>query len=234
MSELVPLTAWSGLEVMGPLSGGHRNTVLLGRLGEHRVVIRRSRRSAESLAWELDLLEHLHTDGVVVPETVPTADGQRHRDGWHVQLHIDGREPAPADDQALLAALRDVHARTSGWPQRPGSRSARELLTTEVGGDIDLSAVPPSLRETLRAAWAVVDPQARCVVHGDAGGANALVLSDGRCALLDWDEARVDDPLFDLAAPNEPLHTRAALAWEIATCWVVEPDYARSLVSRLE
>ncbi len=63
---------------------------------------------------------------------------------------------------------------------------------------------------------------------------------------MDWDEARVDVPAFDLAAlPDDALADpstsgdrqllrRAALAWEVATCWTVEPDYARRCLRQLQ
>ncbi|WP_256840003.1 phosphotransferase enzyme family protein [Ornithinimicrobium faecis] len=228
----VPASAWPGLAVGESLTGGHRNPVHAGLVGANPVVIRHSRRPEASLQWEFDLLEHLRDRGVLVPEIVPTADGLRHLDGWHVQLRIEGRHPdgSARDAAALESALRAVHSSTAGWPQRPGSRSARELLTTDRGADVDLGAVPDDLRRTIRAAWAAINPQAACVIHGDAGGGNALLLPDGRCALLDWDESRLDDPRFDLTDPSDPRQARAALAWEIATCWVAEPDYARSLV----
>lgn len=156
-------------------------------------------------------------------------------DGWHVQHRVEGRHPdgSARDSAAVRSALRAIHSATTGWPQRPGSRSAAELLTADLGADVDLGALPDTLRSVVRAAWSAFDPQGRCVVHGDAGGGNALLLPDGRCVLIDWDEARVDDPVFDLADPDDPTQARAALAWEIATCWVTEPDYARSLVPRL-
>ncbi|MCD2104416.1 phosphotransferase [Rhodococcus erythropolis] len=69
------------------------------------------------------------------------------------------------------------------------------------------------------------------VVNGDCGPRNAIVDTRGRCVLIDWDEARVDDPLFDL--PSDELEQRAAWAWEIATCWSTEPVYAKSLIGHL-
>lgn len=231
----VPASAWAGLAVEAPLTGGHRNTVFAGRLGAEPVVIRHSGRSEPSLRWELDLLAHLRAHGVLVPEILRASDGRQHVDGWHVQRRIEGRHPdgSAGDDAALRSALRLLHSSTADWPQRPGSRSARELLSRDQGGDIDLDAVPADVRRTIRDAWAALDPLDTCVVHGDAGGKNALVLPDGRCALLDWDEARVDDPRFDLTDRDDPRQVRAALAWEIATCWLAEPDYARSLVPQL-
>lgn len=49
--------------------------------------------------------------------------------------------------------------------------------------------------------------------------------------LIDWDEARVDDPLFDLKVTEA--EELAALAWEIAVCWKPEPAYARALAEQL-
>lgn len=231
----VPVSAWPGLMVGAPLAGGHRNPVLAGRLHGAPVVVRHSGRSEASLQWEFNLLRHLHHNDVLVPEVIPTADGRPHLDGWHVQRRIEGRhlDGSPGNAAALHSALTALHGSTAGWPQRPGSRSARQLLTHDQGADVDLGAVPADPRRALRAAWAALDPHDTCVVHGDAGGTNALVLPDGRCALLDWDESRVDDPRFDVADPTDRRQTRAALAWEIATCWLAEPDYARSLVPQL-
>lgn len=65
------------------------------------------------------------------------------------------------------------------------------------------------------------------MIHGDPGGANALITAEGDCVLIDWDEARVDDPLFDLKLTEA--EELAALAWEIAVCWKPEPAYAREL-----
>jgi hypothetical protein len=55
--------------------------------------------------------------------------------------------------------------------------------------------------------------------------------------LVDWDEARVDVPWFDFAhLPREidvpapcgrDVLITAGVAWEVATCWAPEPEYAR-------
>lgn len=172
-------------ELLGPLAGGNRNVVLRARLRGRDAVVRRSGRSEASLQWESELLEHLTRASVAVPEAIPTEDGDWHVGGWHVQRFIEGRPVTPGDAGSLGSGLVEVHAAAVGWRQRPGSRSAAALLSKDVGGDIDLADM-------------------------GAGGGNALVLSDGRCALIDWDESRVDDPLFDLAGlPGaDPVHPR--------------------------
>jgi len=86
-------------------------------------------------------------------------------------------------------------------------------------------------------------------VHGDLGPGAVLVdeSGDGGVSLIDFDEARVDVAAFDLAGLPRPVRKLsgakaelddevvevAALAWETATCWVIEPGYARRCLQRL-
>lgn len=143
--------------------------------------------------------------------------------------YIPGEALDDKDDPRLLKALEALHIATTGWPQRPGSRGAHDLLTCDRGGDIDLSSMPMQLVDRIRAAWSGLQMGSNhCVVHGDAGPGNAVLTRDGRCVLIDFDEARVDHPIFDTGAT--PAARRAQLAWEIATCWHAEPHYAQSLV----
>src|SRR4029077_9969588 len=88
------LKAWGPLEVIGILGGGNRNTVAEARLGTRRVVVRRSRRQAASLAWEAEFLNHLARHGLRVPAVVSSLDGRRHVDGVMVQTWLDGSPPA--------------------------------------------------------------------------------------------------------------------------------------------
>jgi aminoglycoside phosphotransferase (APT) family kinase protein len=135
-----------------------------------------------------------------------------------------------------------VHAITIGWPQRPGFASARQLLTQDRGGDVDLAATPQPVANLIREAWLPVLDGSECTVHGDLGAGNILV-DDDRVALIDWDEARVDVPAFDYAhlPPDVPVPVAgrrsdivtAGVAWETATCWVAEPDYARRRLAEL-
>jgi Ser/Thr protein kinase RdoA (MazF antagonist) len=239
----VDLGPWPGLEPVRVLAGGARNRVLLARDGDRRVVVRRSTRSSASLAWELDLLEHLAEQGVRVPRLIPTGDGRRSVDGVVVQEFLTGEPPRSTSDWLrVVAALAVVHEGTVGWPQRPGFASSAALLDRASGGDVRLDLMPPELVRQVRAAWAAVQVGPRSVVHGDVGAGNVLV-EDGSVGFVDWDEARVDVRWFDLAAVPAPVPlpgsigeqelAAAGVAWEAATCWVAEPGYARSCVSRL-
>lgn len=235
------LAAWGRPAVIGPLTGGNRNTILEIRLGVRRLVARRSRRPPSSLDWELDLLDHLAQHGLRVPVVVPALDGRRHVDGIVVQTWLDGSPPGPRDWPAVAAALARLHELTTGWPQRPGFASTRELLTAERGGDVDLAAMPADAVAACRRAWAQLEGRPEAVVHGDPGASNIRVSEDGP-GLLDWDESRVDHTdldLADLPGGNLPpvllaVARTAATAWEAANGWIVEPSYARRQLARLQ
>jgi Ser/Thr protein kinase RdoA (MazF antagonist) len=228
------LEAWGRLEVAGVLGGGSRNTVMEARLGGRRVVVRKSRRSPASLAWEADLLDYLSRNGLRVPAVVLALDGRRHIGGVMVQTWLDGAPPGTADWPAVTAFLRRLHQITSTWPQRPGSASTRDLLIAERGGDVDLSAMPADVVADCRRAWARLDGSPQAVVHGDPGPANIRISADG-AGLLDWDEARVDYtdldlaelPGSDLPRAQLTLARQAATAWETANGWIIEPSYAQ-------
>ncbi|GAA2868848.1 hypothetical protein Acy02nite_83660 [Actinoplanes cyaneus] len=229
--------AWPGITFERALPGGHTNPVMSGWLGGRRVVVRRSSRPAESLDWELDLLDFLAGQGVGVPRVLPAVDGRRHVDGIMVTDYAGGHHPRdPREWRPVVEQLSIVHAATAGWPQRPGAAASTDLATADRAGDVRLDLLPPRVARAVRNAWAAVRAGSAGVVHGDVSAANVLVDGD-RVTLLDWDEARVDVPWFDLAfVPSEaappgavPVAARhaAGLAWEVAYCWAADPVYAR-------
>ena len=234
------LTAWGPLMVAGPLAGGNRNTVLELRRDGERLVARQSQRSPASLGWEIELLDHLGQQGLCVPKIIPSADGRRHIEGVVVQSWLEGTPPGPGDWPAVAAALRRLHDVTAGWPQRPGFASTQDLLTADHGGDVDLAVMPADAVADCRRAWQRLAGCAEAVVHGDPGPANIRMTGQG-AGLLDWDEARVDCVILDLAElpdsdlpPGELAGARlAATAWEAASGWAREPDYARRQLSLL-
>jgi Ser/Thr protein kinase RdoA (MazF antagonist) len=238
------LGAWGEPEVVGPLSG-NRNTVWEIRLGGRelagqRLAARASRREPASLDWEIALLDHLASHGLLVPATVPALDGRRQVDGVVVQTWVDGMPPRPDDWPGVLAALRRLHQLTAGWPQRPGFASTGELLTAERGGDVDLTRMPAGAVIECRGAWAALAGTPEAVVHGDPGADNIRVSPAG-VGLLDWDEARVDHTDLDVAelpgSDLSPARLRAArlaaTAWEAANGWILEPAYARRQLALL-
>jgi len=233
---------WDALKLWGedaeriaPLSGGSSNDVWSVRVGGRLAVARLGSRSDADLAWEAELLRHLDRQGLAVPVPIPTTDGRPFANGLMVMTFMEGGPPETAADWRRVAeALREVHRFTQGWPQRPGWRSSTDLLDTETGTRIDLTAMPAEAVARCRAAWARLAGRQRCVVHGNPGNPGNIRMTADRVALIDWDEARVDVPDLDLgdlpgnAAGLEPAAhdaaAQAAAAWEAAVCW--KDDYA--------
>lgn len=237
------LRQWGDVALRARLSGGHRSVVYLADLGGRPVVVRRSLRPVDALEWELDLLDHLASQGLAVPTLVLTGDGRRQVDGVTVQEFVAGDPPRSRRDWGCVAAtLHAVHESTVGWPQRPGFASSQHLLTGDRGGDVRLDQMPAHVVTQVRAAWTAVQHGEPSVVHGDPAPAN-IRMADGQAVLLDWDEARVDVVWFDLAFLPTEIGLpdgldrcdveSAGIAWEAATCWIAEPSYARTRAEAL-
>jgi len=191
------------------------------------------RRSDDDLAWEIALIQHLDRQGFTVPLPIPTQDGRLFVDGLVVMEYLEGEAPADeADWRRVADTLRQVHAVTLDWPQRPGWKSSIDLITEDAGTRVDLRRMPVKGVARCRAAWAKMVGKETCVVHGDPNPRN-LRLTAERVGLIDWDEARVDVPDLDLVLPHNAaelaeadydIAQQATAAWEAAVCW--GDDYA--------
>ena len=254
-ADLPDVSAWPGVVITGALTGGARARVYAAHRGGVPLVVKVSPREEPSLDWELELLLELTEAGVSVPTPMPTVDGRLRAGRVFVSRFLPGGPPRTAGHwRAATEVVARVHEVTRGWPQRPGAASAALLMATTHGADVDLAVMPPSAAALVRACWQPVLEQAdgagldddSCVVHGDLG-AGAFLVDGDEVGIIDWDEARVDVPTFDLAALvtaaggavavpgglDRRVLADAALAWEVATCWVPEPDYARRCLRRL-
>lgn len=224
MLPLPPLDAWGLSGDVTPLPGGHRNTVL--RVADH--VLKTTRRSEAAIAWLLPVVAALQDHGLKAPAPLRSTAGRLVVDGWTCErLHV-GISAMP---DRVIERWPDFAQGTPGTMQRDSFRSSTDLCYVAVGGDIDLSIMPDPLVAALRAAWARLDQTPRTVVHGDLNASNILTDPDGQISIIDWDEARVDHPAFDRAALGlgDAIENHAALAWEIACCWQIEPQRAQTL-----
>jgi len=177
--------------------------------------------------------------GIITPEFLPAANGDLAPDGVTVETYIQGTPASDADRARLRELLERFHARTRHFQQRPGFASARQLLTESRGGDVDLDSMPTALVRACRVRWKRIANEPQSAIHGDLNRNNVLITPNNRLALIDWDESRVDASLLDMAATfNEnpgfsaarwDAATHALAAWEAATSWVKEPEYARGL-----
>lgn len=229
-----PTEAWGISGDLIPLPGGYRNTVL-SSTGADPVVFKSTRRDEAAIEWLLPVLAAAQSVGFVVPVPVRSRAGRLVEGGWTCEPFLEGKAFDPAGLASLQSAIGDFHAAAARLPQRPGFRSSQELLTELAGGDVDLSAMPDDIVRACRAAWRRLADQPDGVIHGDLSAGNLLVAADGSPVLLDWDECRRDLLSFDLTAMGggTEAERQAALAWEVACCWQIEPQRARDLGSQL-
>jgi Ser/Thr protein kinase RdoA (MazF antagonist) len=116
----------------------------VGRLGR-----RGDRRSDADLAWEMELLRYLDSEGMTVPVPIPTTDGRDFVDGLVVMSYVEGGPPeTEADWRRVSDTFRQLHRLTHAWPQRPGWRSSTDFLHAQTGTRIDLGAMPPPRRDS--------------------------------------------------------------------------------------
>lgn len=233
-------SGWDALKLWGDdavrmerLAGGIANDVWSVRVNGELAVGRLGKRGDDDLAWEAGLLQHLANGGMTVPVPIPTTDGRPFANGLMVITYVEGGPPqSEADWRRVADTLRHLHRLTKGWPQRPGWRSSTDLLSTDKGTRIDLTAMPAEAVVRCRAAWARLAGRETCVVHGDPNPGNIRMTAE-RVALIDWDETHVDVPDLDLALPynaadldgaDEDIAGQASAAWEAAVCW--KDDYA--------
>ena len=239
---VIDVSSWPGLEVIEPASGGSRSEVWRAAIGSLPVAVRRSRRSAASLEWELDLMDHLGRIGFRVPEVVPTYDGRRWIDGVVVQQWLEGRPPSSeADWHAVAGELIRLHGETEGHSQRPGCCPAVELRSERRSVDADLDRMPADIVSLVVGVFDQLANIPSAVVHGDPCAGNIRIGPDGSVGLLDWDESRVDLTWHDLSnlavqVLDDLSHRQAQRlsdAWEVVNGWVTEPDYAQRRLSSL-
>lgn len=228
------LSAFGPAALLRPLEGGARGPVWLVKTPAGLCVAKRTTRSEAALRWLDGVQAAARRAGFVVPEMVPATAGIFAGGGWTLDRFLPGIPATDADLQGLGARLGRFHAGGSTLPQRPGFLSCRELLVQDRGGDVDLGAMPAPLVSVCRDAWAALPDGAETAVHGDLHAGNVLLTPEGP-ALIDWDEARRDRPLFDRLAveAGRAAEQQAALAWELSTCWSAEPLRARRLAQRL-
>ncbi|MCA9887268.1 MAG: phosphotransferase [Anaerolineae bacterium] len=158
-------------------------------------------------ADEFRLLETLHQIGIPVPqpilldtscEILPTP--------YLVQELVQGTPDfAPADldhhiDQIAqqLARIHQVDIQAHDVRYLPHINPLHDRIFSKMPDSLDESINERAIREVLIAAWPWGQSNADVLLHGDYWLGNIL-MRDGRLlAIIDWEDAKVGDPLYDL------------------------------------
>jgi Ser/Thr protein kinase RdoA (MazF antagonist) len=203
------------------------NATYLLKAGQSRYVARvygADWRSAGSVAWELDLVEHLAAKGVSVARPLPDGRGSFVRalaapEGMRqlvVFTYVEGT-PLSWDDPGQCALAGRLLAAVHNAGDDFVSRHPRFRLDLGYLVDAQLELLRPFLDDR-PAAWSGLEGVARRlqarareavagldwgVCHGDVSGGNIHVGDDGTATVFD----------FDLAAPGWRAYDLAAVAW---------------------
>jgi homoserine kinase type II len=190
-----------------------------GRLiAKWSVVPERFRRLAETAR----LTSRLHGQGLPVSAPVPARDGRLQVEVDHVSIGVQREIVGDLLDTAdlgqvraagaALARLQDALAAYPDVDRIPGPAVPAQPLAARIGGWLDSCAghLPVAARDTLRSlvAGAPPDRLAPQLVHFDFRSANILCDRGEIVAVLDFEEARYEHRLVELARAAVLLGTR--------------------------
>ena len=211
MSPERALASWGGGEVVRHLGGGNRNVAIRVHLATGPAVLKSTRHGAASMAWQQKAMALARRAGFRAARLLPTVTGALVHAGWTLETWIEGRPATREELRTLLPLIRRFHRAASYLPPRPHP--------------VPSVPVHPALRRARRAG-----PLG--TIHGDLCPPNVLTAPGLAPGLIDWEEARHDLTVLDLAAlggpATAPTHRLALLA-EIEACWRPEPARARRL-----
>lgn len=174
------------------LYGGQES--LAYRLGDHVVRVGPRWRTDADLGWSGSVAAAAAREVPEAVAPVPTVDAR-------FVIRVDGR---PVTLWPFVPGHRGDDGDPRQREQAAGllARLHRALAIADLGptpARVVPAAPVPDLADDELDAWLASFSRPRQLVHGDFYAANVLV-QDGRiAALLDWDEARVDAPEWELA-----------------------------------
>lgn len=197
-----------------PLTGGvSARTSALEIRGEGRLqrfVVRRPGRSAgpESLARDFDLLRALSGRGLPAPRPVLlAAEGEAFEEAALVLAYVEGETDFRGED--LRATLDGLARQLAQIHSAPVGADLRALLPDRARSVAEfVASTPPAADETIgeseiRAALSARPPpsptNAPVLLHGDFWAGNVLWREGRIVGVIDWEDAALGDPLYDLA-----------------------------------
>lgn len=185
---------------------------------------------------------------VAVPRLVPTGDGEfvrRHAGRtWWVTAHVGGRQPeagSAPDMEAVGRGLARLHACLRPVPRSLACSTEDMVSRFEAGvalahdPRLGFSArdhdVVDRAEHVIRDRLSTGDLGSRQLLHGDPSNPNLRLSVDGEPRLtgaLDWDSARGDVPLVDLATVAQTVVLRSGWEEPLDLLDLVVDEYRRA------
>ena len=204
------------LELQLRLPNGNSESVVLRRYGERD--LRQNPRVAEC---EFRLLGVAARLDLPVPGPILLGEPD---DDWPtpfvVVKRVDG-EPdfAPPDLDAhlrrlaeTLAAIHRVDPQAEGLGILPVRADSMAAVMSELSQDADDFLFQRRISDALRAAWPFPNHNPPTLLHGDFWPGNVLWKDRELASIIDWEDAKIGDPLSDLA--NARLELLWAFGWD--------------------
>ena len=174
-----------------------------------------------------------------MPGYMTARNGVLNCHGWTCEPWIEGKGFEARDLVAVRDRVHQFHRLSESVPRRPGVAGATDIVHSDAPGTFFLDDMPREVVERCLLSWRAVSGAPVGAVHGDINAGNLIWSEDGVPVLIDWDEARRDYLFFDDIQVTPPTdrknrkQLRAALAWEVFSCWHAEPERARQLAGDL-
>lgn len=208
------------------LTGGvsaelHALTLGLPNGSQQRVVVRRH--GPRDLAAnpniandEFRLLKTLHQVDIPVPQPILLDTSCRILPTpYLIQAYIEGAPDFAPEDlnhyleqmAQQLARIHQVDRQAHDVSYLPHITPAHEDIFSQMPSTLDASINEHAIREVLMSAWPWEQVNADALLHGDYWPGNVLMRDGALIAVIDWEDARLGDPLYDLG------NTRLELLW---------------------
>ena len=204
------------LELELRLAHGGTESVVVRRYGERD--LRQNPRVAEC---EFRLLGIAARLGLPAPRPVLLGEAD---DDWPTPFVVVERvngetDFAPTDlDEHLrrladaLAAIHGVDPHAAGLAFLPSQADSMAAMLRELPAEAGASLSLRRVSDALRAAWPLPSRNRPALLHGDFWPGNVLWKHCEVAAVIDWEDAKIGDPLSDLA--NARLELLWAFGWD--------------------
>ena len=191
------------------VSGGTSARVWTPAGGE--TLLLRTLTDAEQGEKEWLITRHLRERNFVhTPDIIPTASGEPffELDGvfYQLQRRIDGTRPDPAKPGTVEKCVKLVLSLEEALADCPAIDGKDRFSLREAwqqgraGWDSLEIGVPLAEADAAVEQCAGMEAGAQQVIHGDLGPWNMIEDADGELAIIDFGEARMGEPYFDVAS----------------------------------